>query len=204
MQVSDIVRDAAAKYFKAAPSGVFVDDDISAACFPWSKTCSFWMGMNMERYRVLLVLDASQTAHVFPPVSDLAHVSNAHRNVSLLNSIIRAEGAKLPQGLDVAWTLRNVLGSFGGHVASRRFFEQQQRMLPMWTTHRPKDGAQLFEQFCTDPVLRTHEDTWALSFRYFNSMGGVEEWSAAGKTQLIDTYAARQLLPNRTFVPPYG
>ncbi|MFZ5891776.1 MAG: hypothetical protein ACOY0T_12035 [Myxococcota bacterium] len=181
MQASDIVRDATAKYFKAARSAVFVEDDIHEARFPWSKTCSFWIGTNMERYRVLLVLDALHAAHVFRPVSELAHVSQAQSNITLLNSIMQAEGVKLPHGLELAWTLRNALASFGGDVASRRFFEDQKQSLAMWTTYRPQDGAQLFEHYCTDPVLQTHEGAWQLSFRYFNSLGGVEEWSAAGK-----------------------
>ncbi|HET9959678.1 MAG TPA: hypothetical protein VFQ61_34535 [Polyangiaceae bacterium] len=160
--------------------------------------------MNMERHRALVVLDPKHTAHVFHPVSDLAHVSQARENVNLLNAAVRVENVKLPYGLDLAWTLRNVLGVFGGWVASRRFFEQERRVLAMWTTYRPEDGAQLFEQLCTDPVLRTHEDAWELSFRYFNFLGGVEDWSASGRTQQIDTYSARQLLPNRTFMPPVG
>lgn len=205
MEASDIVRDAAAKYFQTPASGVVVRDSIQSR-FPWSKLHRFSMAMNADRRMLLMVLDPSQVAHVFPLVTDLALVSQARENVDLLNAVIRSEGVELPRGLDLPWTLRNVFCSMGGHVASRKFLEEQRQnpmTMQMWATYRPQDGAQLFEQHCTDPVIHSHEDSWHLSFRYFNPGGGVEEWTAVGKRQQIDSCAARLVLPNRTFMPPF-
>ncbi|HET9959679.1 MAG TPA: hypothetical protein VFQ61_34540, partial [Polyangiaceae bacterium] len=171
--------------------------------FPWCKKHHFWVATNTERRILLIVLDPAHVAHVFRPVTDLALASQARENVDLLNAVIRAEGVELPHGLDLAWALRNVICPLGGNVATRKFLEEQRKSLAMWATYRPRDGAQLFEQCCTDPVLHTHEDVWELSFRYFNRAGGVEEWSAAGNRHQIVNYSARQLLPNRTFMPPF-
>lgn len=205
MEASDIVRDAAAKYFQTPASGVVVRDSIHSR-FPWSKLHRFSMATNTERRMLLMVLDPHQVAHAFRPVTDLALVSQSRENVDLLNVVLRTEGVELPGGLDLPWTLRNVFCSMGGHVASLTFLEAQRkdpRTMQMWATHRPQDGVQLFEQHCTDPVLRSHEDAWQLSFRYFNPGGGVEEWTAAGNRQRVDSCSARLLLPNRTFMPPF-
>jgi hypothetical protein len=186
----------AAGYFGASPEPLF-STDITPSRFPWSHGHTFFLVMNSEKRKVLVSVDAAGQAHAFSPGSK-------ELNLAALNRILQVEGVRLPEGLDLAWTLRNALAGPGGWVASKDFFQAEKAALAQWTAHCPASGSKRFEQSCLDPILKKKGENWVLEFRYFNPSGGVEICRAEGDGKSVLSFMTTELLPNGTFQVPYN
>jgi hypothetical protein len=199
----DSVRDPAKAALSAAagllgaPSELLFSDDITLSKFPWCHRHKFFLVLNSEKRKVLVSVDPSGRAYAFSPIF------NAF-NMDEMNRIFQAEGIRLPDGLDLAWTLRNTLAGPGGWVASKEFFQDETAALAQWTAPCPADGPKRFEQSCLDPKLKKKGKEWVLEFRYFNPLGGVEECRAEGDGKSVLSFNSTEVLPNGTFQVPYN
>jgi hypothetical protein len=203
METHELALHAAASFWQVSATAITASD-ITAAKFPWSRLHTFFLAMSEDRRRLLVSVDRQQSVYPFQPLAQLGRLDLAAPNLVVLNSILDAEGVRLPSGIDLPWTLRNVLIGLGGWVASRSFFEAEESALGMWTANVPQNGPQLFEQLCSDPRQLINGANWRLEFRYFNLSGAVEAWTAEGSATRISSFDMRELFPARTFFVPYA
>lgn len=203
MEPSRIAKQAAADFFGASATNA-EPVDLTTSKFPWAKRHSFYMAMNAERRKLLISVDEKGVPYPFEPVSDLSQLNRSSSNMIMLNSILSTEGVNLPEGLDLPWTSRNVLMGLGGWVGSGAFFSNEESALHLWTHLSPNDGPRLFRQYCNDPELRRSGEQWDLDFSYFNLRGGVEGWHAHGNQRAILGATGQTVLPDKTFLVPYG
>jgi hypothetical protein len=195
----------AATAFLQIPADSLTLLDITESKFPWSKQHPLFMAIKKEdRTKLLIAVNPDGKAYPFRPIPNVREAYDARINLFVVNDLIQAERIVLPRGLDLAWSLRNMLAGLGGWVASEAFFETERDALPMWTALCPDDGPKRFEDLCSDPVIRAENELWVLDFRYFNLLGGVEAWHAEGDSKSVVSFAADQLVPNKTFLVPYG
>jgi hypothetical protein len=204
MDPATIALDAATAFLRVPPASVSLLD-ITASKFPWSTQHPFFMAINQQdRSKLLISVNPDGTAYPFRPIPSVREAYDARINLFVANDLFLAEQVVLPGGLDLAWALRNMIAGLGGWVASQAFFDAEKDALSMWTTLCPQDGPKRFEELCADPVIAATADRWILDFRYFNLSGGVELWHAEGDHRSVLSFAADQVLPNKTFLVPYG
>jgi hypothetical protein len=186
---------AAAGFFGAPPESLF-SSDITSSKFSWSRRHRFFLVMNPEKQKLLVSGDPSGQAHSFSPASK-------ELNLDTLNRIFQAEGVRLPDGLDLPWTLRNTLAGLGGWVASKELFQAEKAALSQWTAPYPTDGPQRFEQSYLDPILERKGENWVLEFRYFTPLGGLEKCHAEGNGTGVLSFTTAEVFPKGTFRVPY-
>lgn len=203
MQASEIAKQAAADFFGAAATDMD-PVDLTQPKFPWAKKHSFYMAMSSDRRRLLISIDEQGTPYPFEPVKNIHQLNQGSSNIVMLNSILSSERVRLPEGLDLPWTLRNTLAGLGGWTGSSTFLANERSALHLWTHLRPVDGPRLFQQYCNEPELRWTDDRWELKFSYFNLRGGVEEWHAYGNRAVVQGATATPALPDKTFLVPYA
>lgn len=195
-ELEKAVREAAGRFWSVAPDAVFTDDVTSR--FGWVK-----------RHRVHLAMDLSQRKLLFvtDPAGKVLDLSGAGR-LATLTAFVRTETGAGPETLpaaDLATALRSLLKGPGGFLGSKKFFSEQKPRLRQWVPARlGEEGARLFEENAVDPVLDAGVGGWKLEFRWFNDVGGVEAWTAAGEKGAIGRVETTNAVPDRTFTFLFG
>lgn len=158
--------------------------------------------------------------HVFKPdrsdmyvaVSDGGHSLAFQRmqkesNLEALNTLMDLEDVLLPDDIpptDLAHTLRTLLWkSFGVLGSSALWAEQQRQGYNMWVPPSLHEGTALFQSYCRDPHLERHDGTWTLTFYYFSTEGGVEQWNVRGTAEEIHESTMTPVEAEGTFTYPY-
>lgn len=191
----EAAKRAAAAIWKCGTEDVSAQDLSSR--YPW-----------VHRHSVLLVVDVSRR-------SMIVAVNRSGRpltfygpgNLDTLNELFRLEETRLPKTMSpeqLAETVRTLVRGPGGFVGSESFWEQQKDAMNMWTSRSPTEGPNLFKKYCQGPVLARSDDRWTLMFFYFNNQGGVEEWKVVGDARKIIEATPLPVVPNGTFMFPYG
>ncbi len=188
-------KRAAAAVWQCKPEQTFAQD--LPASFPWIHKSTVFLLKSIDHKRMLVVVSSQGLATPFPP----------SKTVVALNHLFESESVELPKSLPpdrLAAAIHAFTLGPGGFVGSPSFWEAQQRSLKMWTMHSPKDGPALFQKYCESPALSQEGTAWKLHFYYFNDQGGVEKWSVSGDARKIRDIDTSAVLPNGTFVFPYG
>ena len=138
MPLEEKVIEAAAKHWQRASDDVQVKD-ITRSRFSWSRQHQFFMAMNRDKAR-LLVATSGGTLRIFEAARNLPPDDACLWNIGRLNAILSAEGSVLPGGLDLTWTLRNVIFGLGGWVAGLKFLANEESAMQMWTRPDSRPG----------------------------------------------------------------
>jgi len=202
MKDEERAREAAAKAWNVAPGEVQLKD-ITRARFAWARQHRFFMAMNREKARLLIVQDR-RTERLLEASEMLPPSDACLRNIGRCNAILMEEAVDLPAALDLPWTLRNVLYELGGWVAGLRFLSSEESAIHMWTHLDPLRGPALFRGACAEPVTAIEGDRWSTEFRYFNWRGGVEHWLGEGDRTSVHSVSAKTEIPDHTFLVPYA
>jgi len=195
MTPQETARQAAAIQWKMPVAQVY-EQEISSN-FPWCRKHRVFLVLNQNRAALVVVVEDEGQAMVFSGTDVLTK----------LNRLIQEEGIHLPGALSpmqIAEMTRRFLAGTGGFVGSSAFWHEQQDALSMWTSPSPKEGPKLFRDYCRDPIMKQENGTWRLNFYYFNNRGGVDEWNIAGDTSQIKSAQPHQVVPQGTFLFPYG
>jgi len=218
MSAKQSAIDSAASVWGIAASEVMAAD-ISTK-LPWCQNHTIWLTANQRRDKMLVAVDQSDNATPFgQPRGTPSNVERTARLVSM-NDLFVAERIALPGGMKLAMLCDSIhfcLGSPGGWVGSPAFWTEQNVEPPpghqgpppwnpmdMWTSKRPEDGTDLFQRYCTAPVLNQSGDAWELAFNFFNLFGGVESWKVTGDAARIRTAEDGEAVANATFIVPYA
>ena len=175
-------------------------EDVSDS-FPWIRQHTLMLVMNSQRETMLIALGADGKPMVFRYQAGVA------ANLETFNQLLHIERIKLPTGippLQLAQAARCFLLGLGGMVGSPAFLEEQKDSLDLWTSRAGAGGMETFTRQCDDPLLTRHGDQWDLQFSIFNAQGGVERWHVSGDAQNLGTATFDLVVPDNTFVFPYG
>ncbi|HEY0006579.1 MAG TPA: hypothetical protein VGB17_17490 [Pyrinomonadaceae bacterium] len=195
MAQKEEAKQAAAAVWGCSPDQVMVQD--VSLVYQWARKHTLFLAQDPARRRMMIAVAPDGSATAFNDPAD----------IKPLNLLLQREQVGLPDGmskLQLALTIRTLLLGPGGFVGSQPFWDEQKSALEMWTSPSPEDGPALFEKHCQDPLLNRSDEGWELTFSYFNSQGGVEKWHASGNAQSIKSAVRETVVPEKTFLFPYG
>ena len=200
-----------ALHWGVAPEAVSASD-LTSSTYPWAKKYTFFFcghhtihqGRTVAKQTVLVSVDEVGEGFVFEPITDPSSLAMDHRNRNQLNRIFQDEGLAFPpRNVDLPETAQDMLTGRSGWIASPAFWANHKNNIHMWTP--TKSGAELFELQCREPVVTRHDDgSWQCTFRSFNSGGGAEAWRLDGNARELQHAEMNVVVPDGTWVVPYG
>ncbi|MGD8451082.1 MAG: hypothetical protein PVJ57_04635 [Phycisphaerae bacterium] len=109
-----------------------------------------------------------------------------------LSLLLLEQAGPLPMcvsATELAEAIRKLTVEPRGYVGCQAFLDKHTPYLPSWLKRDTPAERAAFAKNCEDPELVVAEDgqTWTLRFFYFNTLGGVEQWEAAGTRDRIQS-----------------
>lgn len=190
-----LARIAAAAVWSCPAEGVLVQD--VTAAYPWAHRHSLILAENPPARRMLIAVGEDETPVTF----------DKPQQIESLNRLLEIEGVSLPEAVAperLAMTVRTLLLAPGGFVGDSAFMAREQDALEIWASSSPEQGQALFHKYCREPELRRTGEQWGLVFFYYNNLGGVEQWKVMGDSKSIREARSEAVVPDGTFVFPYG
>jgi hypothetical protein len=164
------------------------------SAFPWLKSGEIIWARNVDFQSVLFWVAAGAE-----PVR-----LNGPDGLKALSGLLHTHVGPLPTGLpaaQLAAAFRQLTIEPRGFVGSREFLQRQEPYLKAWLKSDSPAERRRFRELAPDPLLETSEsdETWSLTFNYFNPEGGVEHWKVKGDRVNILNAAKRPAARDGTY-----